>query len=642
MVQPWGVPNATAMRFFVNAGYEISENMELYGFGNVSDSKSDGSFFHRDPGNGTIEDVRLEDGSIWSPLAIYPGGFTPRFNGDVIDYSAVGGIKGLLDNGFGYDLSARYGYSEIEYRLDNTINPSLGPDSPTSFQPGDLSNEEFQLQADFTQEFEIGLASPLLFAFGASYLDEGYEIIQGEEASYIDGPFALPDPFNFCNDDLTPTAAGMMVTGLDCANFTESDSDDDGIENDGIPGIDPVYRVVGVGSNGFPGYSPAFSDEYTRDSYGIYAEASADVTDRLFLQGAVRFEDYSDFGSETVYKLAGQFDITDAIGLRASYGTGFRAPTPGQQGTTNVSTRLPNGFPVATGLFPASGPVAQALGAEELKPELSTNYTVGLTASFEDFSLTIDYYRIELEDRLNAISTQDVSSSDPGAPPVQMMGESDEDFADRLDDYNDALAAFNNFTALSNAGVVGAESIGGVFYFTNAFDSKTTGLDIVASYPVEWDNGQTTDLQLAYNWNRSELDSDASDFLNEEEQFDFENADPNIRWNLTANHSVGNVNIIGRVRYFGESANSDRNTNFLPALFVQYFDPTTFFDLEANWQINDNWRVAVGGRNLFDSFPDELDREASDNDQCCGRVYSSGTIVPWQGGYYYGRVNFSF
>ena len=181
-----------------------------------------------------------------------------------------------------------------------------------------------------------------------------------------------------------------------------------------------------------------------------------------------------------------------------------------------------------------------------------------------------------------------------------------------------------------------------MFYFTNAFDSKTTGLDIVASYPVEWDNGQTTDLQLAYNWNRSELDSDASDFLNEEEQFDFENADPNIRWNLTANHSVGNVNIIGRVRYFGESANSDRNTNFLPALFVQYFDPTTFFDLEANWQINDNWRVAVGGRNLFDSFPDELDREASDNDQCCGRVYSSGTIVPWQGGYYYGRVNFSF
>ena len=202
--------------------------------------------------------------------------------------------------------------------------------------------------------------------------------------------------------------------------------------------------------------------------------------------------------------------------------------------------------------------------------------------------------------------------------------------------------AYDNYLALANAGVVGAESIGGVFYFTNAFDSETTGLDIVASYPVEWDNGQTTDLQLAYNWNRSKLASDASDFLNEEEQFDFENVDPNIRWNLTANHSIGDVNIIGRVRYFGESANSDRNSSFLPALFVQYFDPTTFFDLEANWQINDNWRVAVGGRNLFDEYPDKVDRIASDNDNCCGRTYVSGSIVPWQGGYYYGRVNVSF
>ncbi|MEL6830928.1 MAG: TonB-dependent receptor, partial [Pseudomonadota bacterium] len=372
VVQPWGVPNATAMRLFVNAGYQLTDDMELYAFGNVSDSKSDGSFFYRDPGNGTIEDIRLEDGSLWSPLATFPGGFTPRFNGDVIDYSGVGGLKGQFENGFGYDFSARYGYSEIEYTLENTINPSLGPDSPTTFQPGDLSNAEFQLQADFTQEFEMGLSSPLLFAFGASYLDETYEVIEGEPASYEAGPFALPDPFGFCETDMMGAFTGNVSTAgqavIDAgtgASLSCADSDMDG---DFDAEDDAVFRVVGVGSNGFPGYSPAFSEEYTRDSYGIYAEASADVTDRWFLQGAVRFEDYSDFGSETVYKVATQFDITDAIGIRSSYGTGFRAPTPGQQGTTNVSTRLPNGFPVATGLFPAGGTVAQALGAEELKP----------------------------------------------------------------------------------------------------------------------------------------------------------------------------------------------------------------------------------------------------------------------------------
>ena len=130
-------------------------------------------------------------------------------------------------------------------------------------------------------------------------------------------------------------------------------------EDDGIPGIDPTYQIFAPESNGFPGYSPSSSGTYTRDSMAIYAELSGDVTDKLFMQGALRYEDYSDFDAETVWKIAGRYEINDVFALRSSIGTGFRAPTPGQQGTTNVSTRLPNGFPVATGLFPASGPVAQ-------------------------------------------------------------------------------------------------------------------------------------------------------------------------------------------------------------------------------------------------------------------------------------------
>ena len=616
-VMPWGQPNAESARFFYNAGIEMGSNMELYSFGNYSESQGDGSFFYRYPGNGTIETLRNADGSYYNPLEKFAGGFTPRFEGDVTDMGAAIGLRSSDDGGFFWDASVRYGSNEIDYRLFNTINPSYGAASPTDFRPGTLENTELQVQLDLANEFDVGWESPLVFAYGVSYMDEEYIVGQSNDvASYEAGPHALQDPFGFCDANGNPTTvagtgeftewngvqavAGNTIADLDCG------------------GDDAAFTVVGVGSNGFPGYSPAFSDDYTRDSFAVYGDVSGDVTERLFLQAAVRYEDYSDFGDETVGKIAGRYLLTDNFSFRASVGTGFRAPTPGQQGTTNVSTRLPNGFPVATGLFPASGNVAQALGASPLEAETSTSYTFGFTAEIENLSLTVDFYQINIEDRFNSISTLDVST-DP-----------------------DSGDAYDNYLALVDAGVVGAESIGGVFYFTNAFDSKTTGLDIVASYPVEWDNGQTTDLQLAYNWNRSELDSDASDFLNEEEQFDFENADPNIRWNLTANHSVGNVNIIGRVRYFGESANSDRNTNFLPALFVQYFDPTTFFDLEANWQINDNWRVAVGGRNLFDSFPDELDREASDNDQCCGRVYSSGTIVPWQGGYYYGRVNFSF
>ena len=624
VVQPWGQPNADSTRVFYNAGIEVGDGMELYSFGNYSDSGGDGGFFYRYPQNGTIELVRNADGSLFSPLEFFPGGFTPRFEGEIEDIGALIGLRGGGDSGFTWDVSARFGSNEIDYRLFNTVNPSYGSASPTDFRPGTLKNEETQFQIDLANEFDIGTASPLVFAYGLSYLDEAYEVGESSDvASYEAGPHALQDPFGFCDGGALSTVAGggafqswngiTALSGVDANAALPADQ-----QIDCANGSDPAFRVVGVGSNGFPGFSPAFSEDFDRDSVGAYIDLSTDVSDNLFLQAAIRYEDYSDFGDELVGKVAGRLLLNDNVALRGSIGTGFRAPTPGQQGTTNVSTRLPNGFPVATGLFPASGSVAQALGAEELRAETSTSYTLGMTAEIEGLTLTIDYYNIEIDDRFNAISTRDVST-DPTSGD-----------------------AYTNFLALQAAGVVGAESIGGVFYFQNAFDSETRGIDIVASYPVEWDNGQSTDLQFAFNWNESELASDASAFLNEEEQFDFENADPNTRWNLTAVHNVGEFSIMGRVRFFGEFDNSDRNSSVLPALFIQKYDQTTFFDLEANWQINDNWRLSVGGRNLFDEFPDGVDRVASDNDFCCGRTFNSGSVVPWQGGYYYGRVNVSF
>ena len=621
VVQPWGQPNAESARVFYNAGIELGDGMELYSFGNYSDSEGDGGFFYRYPGNGTIELVRDADGSLFSPLEFFPGGFTPRFAGEIEDIGALIGLRGGGDSGFTWDISARFGSNEIDYRLFNTVNPSYGSASPTDFRPGSLKNEETQFQIDLANEFDIGTASPLVFAYGLSYFDEAYEVGESSDvASYDAGPHALQDPFGFCDGGALSTVAGggaftswngiTALSGVDANAALPADQ-----QIDCANGDDAAFTVVGVGSNGFPGYSPAFSEDFDRDSVAAYVDLSTDVSDSLFLQAAIRYEDYSDFGDELVGKVAGRLLLNDNVALRASFGTGFRAPTPGQQGTTNVSTRLPNGFPVATGLFPASGIVAQALGANELTAETSTSYTVGMTAEIEGLTVTIDYFNIEIDDRFNSISTLDVST-DPTSG----------------DDYL-------NYLALVNAGVVGAESIGGVFYFQNAFDSETKGIDIVASYPVEWDNGQSTDLQFGFNWTENEIVSDASAFLNAEEQFDFENFDPNTRWNLTATHNVGEVTIMGRVRYFGESENSDNTT---PYLATERYDGTTFFDLEASWQINDNWRLTAGGRNLFDEFPDEIDRVANDNDFCCGRVYRSGDITPWQGGYYYGRVSLTF
>jgi iron complex outermembrane receptor protein len=557
------------------------------------ESEGDGSFFYRYPRNGTVEQLREQDGGIYDPLEKYPGGFTPRFFGEQEDMSIVGGIRGEWDNGMTFDFSARHGENEIQYTLANTINPSLGRASQKSFRPGDLVNEETQFSADFTNEFDVdGFANPVLFAFGATYMDESYEVVQGEPNSYKAGPHSVSDPFGFCSGT-APTAAGSAVIAngstLNCA-----DPDD------------PAFQVVGVGSNGFPGYSPQFSDVYDRSSYAVYGDLSTDISDNLFVQGAIRYEDYDDFDSEVTAKIAAQLDITDTFAMRGSIGTAFRAPTPGQQGTTNVSTRLPNGFPVATGLFPAGGPVARALGAVALEPEKSDNLTLGFVANFGDLDVTVDFYQIDIEDSTNAVSTRDVST-DPTSGD-----------------------AYQNYLKLDAAGVAGANSIGGVFYFANGFDTTTKGMDIVATYPLT----QNTNLTAAINYNDTEFDSDPSAYLNVEDQFDFENLLSDWRGVYTVTHDMNNLRLLARASYYGEWENSNRN----PWPNIQKYDATWFIDLEATYQFNDNWRFTLGGRNVGDEYPEK----DAISDYCCGRDYASGSYVDWQGAYYYGRVSVDF
>ena len=593
VVQPWGNPNAERSSIFFNAGMPMTDSVDFYAFGNYTQSTGDGSFFYRYPYNGTIEELREPDGSIYFPLEKYPGGFTPRFFSDVKDKSLAMGWTNSDEGRFGWDASVRMGESTIDYTLKNTINPSMGPDSPTSFRPGRLTNTEMQFQLDLSYE----LTDTVTLLGGLSQMDEEYDIAGGEPDSYRVGPYSSPDPWSFCNDDMTPTAAGQAVmdagSTLDCADSS-----------------DPVYRAVGVGSNGFPGYSPAFSGVYSRDSFAAYGEVNADVTDKLFVQAALRYEDYSDFGSETIYKVAGNLQLSDTLSMRASVNTGFRAPTPGQQGTTNVSTRLPNGFPVAVGLFPASGTVAQALGASDLKPETSSGFSIGLTGSAGGADFTIDYYSIDVDDYFNAVSTRDVSS-DPTAG-----------------------SAYDNYVALDGAGVAGANTIGGVNWFTNAYDVGVSGIDAVVTYPIDSDFG-TTDLTFTYGYNEFEFKSSPDGFLNAEAQHDAVNFNPNTRFILQANHRMNNnFAINARGSYWGESANRRSSSADSP---IQNFSSIFMLDLSVSY-MGDGYTLTAGGMNITDEYPDQ------DNisDYCCGRIYPSASGISWQGGRWYVKAEYMF
>ncbi|WP_338467432.1 TonB-dependent receptor [Novosphingobium sp. ZN18A2] len=603
VVQRWGRPKSEAVRGFVNAGYDFSDQAQFYAFGNYSRSKAVSDFFYRYPHNGTIEYVRKPDGSLWWPLDIFPGGFTPQFRGKVIDYSGVAGLKGELGDDFTYDVSARYGRDEIDYTIDHTINPSMGPDTPTSFAPGNLINTEKQFQIDLTKGFDLGLESPLLFAWGGSYLEESYNIEQGGADSYFAGPYSQPDPWGFCASG-APTAAGAAVIAngstLNCADSS-----------------DPVYQVMGVGSNGFPGYSPTFSGIYKRHSYAVYGDLSTDITDRLFVEGALRWESYSDFPEQVIYKVAARYKLTDSLAFRASMGTGFRAPTPGQQGTTNVSTRISEtGEPIASGLFPANSAVAAAIGASPLKPEKSVNYAAGLTANFGQFTLTLDGYWIKLKDRLNAVSPiAIVDDCDTSTPGIQ----------------TDCAGYRGNLVA---AGVVGANSIGQVQYFANAFNTVTKGFDLVASYNKPWGGGMTTKATLALNYNETDFDGSVSSIFNAEDQFDFLNGVPKWKGILTLNHTMGALGLMARATYYGPYKNSDGGATITK---TQNFGGSVYVDLEASYTFMQNYKLSVGARNVFDHYPDPGLFEAGQ-----GRIYRSDSVVDWQGGYYYASVSLKF
>lgn len=318
----------------------------------------------------------------------------------------------------------------------------------------------------------------------------------------------------------------------------------------------------------------------------------------------MRYEDYDDFDSETVWKVAAQYDVTDNFGLRGSIGTAFRAPTPGQQGTI-VTTRLPAGVPLAGGIFPAGGSVAAALGAFLLTPELSDNITIGFTAEIGTVDLAVDFYSIDIEDRMYPTSTQSVST-DPSAG-----------------------AAYDNFLALQGAGVEFAGFLREVHFFASAFDTKTEGVDVVATTPIDWGDAGVTTLTASMNYNKSSLDrptSQVSEFLNAEEQFDFENFAPNYRGITAAEHEYDRFSMLVRLNCFGDYENSNSSA-------TQRLDGAWYTDIEGRYRINDNIPLSVGARNLFDQFPDEDE---------LGDLYGRNTRLDWQGALYYGRLNIDF
>ncbi len=562
--QRFGDPDVEGVRLFFNSAIDLNdEGSKIYGHGSFADQRIIGDFFYRSPfgvpgvgPNGALAVLGADGNPIEAPQNIvdaiiadglnpndfltadansstgfvavnpiqaqFPGGFTPTFGADIQDYEGVVGVKGKTAYGLAWDFAGRFGENEIVYDLSNAINPTLGATSPTSFEPGTLTQRELGVNADFVYEFDTGsFASPVNFAFGAEYRRETYEIGVGDAASIAAGP----------------------TTGL----FTP-------------------------GSDGFQGFFPSTAGDFRVGFFAGYVDLEVDLTEQLSFAAAGRYEGFTEFDGGFTWKVSGRYQPTDWFAIRATANTGFRAPTPGQLSTTNITTSaLPDGTLTPAGTFAVTSASAAALGAGEISTEESFSFTVGTTFNLADnIRLTVDYYNIEVEDRI------------------------------RLINFSDNVPAANSILESEGFFNVGLAQV-----FQNAFDSDVQGIDValIADYNL----GALGDLNIdaRHNWNDLEVTNTLTDALSASEIFDFENQVPSNRTTLTFNYTAPETfSGFVRVNRFGSFADSGGLFAGGPGTEA-FFGSEILVDIEARARLTDQFSIAVGGENIFDNFADD-------------------------------------
>ncbi len=611
--QIWGQPKINDdLKLTYNMGVDLGGNKEFYAFGNYGSKEVDGGFFFRnpntrggvfgsaltdsngdpieDPGTGFpmyerlvadtndngIDDCAIyrvavpsndndqawlsaitADDNCFSFNEMFPGGFTPRFGGQVDDFSTAVGVRGEMDNGWAYDVSGYFGRSFVDFSIRNTVNASLGPDTPTAFDPGAYEQVEKNFNVDFSKEFEVAsFYSGINVAVGAEWRQESFTIHTGDQASFEIGPYA---------------AQGFSS-----------------------------------GSNGFAGFSNLAAGTFKRSNYAGYVDLEADVTESLLVGVALRFEDFQDFGTTTNGKIAARYEFTDTFALRSAFSTGFRAPTPGQSNAFNVSTQInSDGELVNNGTIPSINPVAVSRGGKPLDAEQSTNFTFGAVMNFGGLDLTVDYFSVDLDDRITL--SQDNSLT---------QAEIDE---------------------LLASGITGASNLRNFRFFTNGFDTETRGIDVVATYGMEIGNGNT-DFTLSFNRTETDVvrvdtfenpDGTSGSLLGGERITEQERGLPQTRWNFTANHTVGDWRMLGRLNHNSGYYGTDNN------IFVG--DNMTL-DLELGYAFNDNYEITIGAQNATDEYPDEIFGTLNgqpDLGSGSGSQYDQNSPIGFGGGFYY-------
>ncbi|PBJ83530.1 TonB-dependent receptor [Lysobacteraceae bacterium NML93-0399] len=545
-----GEPEADFGAVGFNTDIALTDTVSVYGFGTASHRDITSFAFFRAPNNPT-QNIR----------DLYPDGFLPQINNVSKDRSLVAGVKGFVGE-WNWDLSYNYGYNHLEFYTRNTLNASLGASSPTSFYDGALETTQNIVNLDISRPLELGLAYPATLSFGVEARNEKWNQSPGEYGSYANAGLGAPG------------AAG--------------------------------------GAQGFAGFAPEVAGAYDRDSHAVYASLEADLTEKFSAGAAARYEDYDDFGSELSGKLSARYAFTDTVALRGTVSSGFRAPSLAQQNFQTVSTTFLPGIttPFEIRTFPASSAVAQAFGAEPLRPEESLSYSLGLVLQpVDNLYVTVDAYQIEVDDRI-------ALSSNLTGDAVRQL--------------------------LESQGIFG---ITGGRYFTNAIDTRTRGIDVVGSY--RWDLAASSlDLTAGYNHTRTEITRIAEnpDALEENglnlERIDraeigrIENGFPRNKLLLSGTWNVDDWAFALATTRYGSVRTTPTNV-----ALDQTYGAKWLLDVSATYKPGDNWALTLGADNLLNEYPDESIFGNSTNGQF---PYSNLSPFGFGGAFAYAKIAYNW
>jgi len=507
---------------------------------------------------------------------IYPDGFLPMINTDVEDASLTVGARTQLGE-WDVDASVTHGRNTFEFRVTNSLNVSLGDNSPRSADSGELVFGQTTFNLDAVRPLNIGLAEPLNLAAGYEYRRDEYEIKAGEPDSYRDG-------------------------GVD--------------GQDGTPGT-PGIQV-------FPGFRPENEADESRHNHAFYIDAETRLSERLRAGAAVRYEDYSDFGSDLNGKLSARYEFSDRFALRGTLSSGFRAPGLAQHYFDNVSTQfnVENGVTVARETLTARNEAAfaRAIGVEELKEETSFNLSLGFVARpFDNLSLSVDAYLIEVDDRIVLSSRL---GGDQIRPELQAA----------------ALAILNRDYGFNLADISGLR----FQFFTNAIDTRTRGVDVVAEWSHWFDHGASLKLTGAANVNSSDVEGGidlpagltaGTDLFSANEVGYIESGHPRQSYKFQAHYLLGVHDLTLRLNRYGSvTSNYDAVRQTYGARWLADIEYTHHFGADVDW--------TVGVNNLLDTRPERNLPENSFN----GSFPYNRRASPfdYNGGFYFTSLKVSF